>query len=154
MADYFAHFSCLLDVGTPRNGARAQHLYNGLCAEGAAEDPPSESFDLSIDPALGGSNLWMRDDGTADPRRVIDFVLRCADAFGCGAHVLDLGRRDTVAWVRHAWLAPRYDQRNPAMSIPYDSRANFQTLLRAAADGNPFDSYVPPSATLPNEPIP
>ncbi len=80
------------------------------------------------------------------------------------------------------------------MSIPDHARANFATLLRAAADGNlalmecagaatggpryvicavgrdgtdfvftpfghladgnPFDTYVPPSATLPDEPTP
>lgn len=127
MADYFTHFSCLLDVGTPDNAARALDLYNDLCAEGAAEDPPSDGFLLSLDPAHGGSKLWMREDGTGDPQRVIDFVLRCADAFGLtgrwgfqwanacsrsrvnafggGAHVLDLGRRDTVAWIgTHGWL--------------------------------------------------
>ena len=30
MADYFTHFSCLLDVGTPQNAARALDLYNAL----------------------------------------------------------------------------------------------------------------------------
>jgi|HubBroStandDraft_2_1064218.scaffolds.fasta_scaffold548550_2 hypothetical protein len=28
MADYFTHFSCLLDVGTPENAARAVELYD------------------------------------------------------------------------------------------------------------------------------
>ena len=35
MADWFTHFSCLLDVGTPENAARALELYNALSAEGA-----------------------------------------------------------------------------------------------------------------------
>ena len=83
MADYFTHFSCLLDVGTPDNAARALDLFNDLCAEGAAEDPPSDGFLLSLDPAHRGSNLWMRDDGTGDPQCVIDFVLRCADCTIC-----------------------------------------------------------------------
>ena len=30
MADYYTHFSCLLDVGTPENAARALDLYNAL----------------------------------------------------------------------------------------------------------------------------
>jgi hypothetical protein len=30
MANYFTHFSCLLDVGTPDNAARALDLYNQL----------------------------------------------------------------------------------------------------------------------------
>ena len=38
MADYFTHFSCLLDVGTPQNAARALDLYNRLSEDGAAED--------------------------------------------------------------------------------------------------------------------
>ena len=43
MADYFTHFSCLLDVGTPQNAARALDLYNALSEAGAAEEPPSEA---------------------------------------------------------------------------------------------------------------
>jgi hypothetical protein len=127
MADYFTHFSCLLDVGTSGNAARALDIYNDLCAQSASEDPPSDGFLLSVDPAHGGSKLWMREDGTGDPQRVIDFVLRCADAFALtgrwgfqwantcsrprinafagGAHVLDLGQRDTVASIgTHGWL--------------------------------------------------
>ena len=127
MADYFTHFSCLIDVRTLDNAARALDLYNQLCADGAKDDPPSDSFLLSINPAHGGSKLWMREDGTGDPQRVVDFVLRCADtfaltgrwgfqwantcsrprinAFGGGAHVLDLGQWDTVAWIgTHGWL--------------------------------------------------
>lgn len=127
MADYFTHFSCLLDVRTPRNAARALELYNQLSAEGTSEDPPSDGFLLSIEPSHGGSQLWIRDDVTGDPERVIHFVLRCAeafdltgrwgfqwantcsrprlDAFGGGAHVLDLGTRKRVAWIDTAgWL--------------------------------------------------
>lgn len=127
MADYFTHFACLLDVGTPGNAARALDIYNDLCATGASEEPPSEGFELSIDPTHGGTKLWMRDNRTGDPQRVIDFALRCAEAFaltgrwgfqwantcsrprvnafGGGAHVLDLGRRDTVAWIgTRGWL--------------------------------------------------
>ena len=48
MADYFIHFSCLLDVGTPDNAARALDLYNRLSEEGASEEPPSDGFLLSI----------------------------------------------------------------------------------------------------------
>ena len=127
MVDYFTHFSCLLDVGTSDNAARALDIYSDLCVAGASEEPPSEGFELSIDLTHGGSHLWMRDDGTGDPQRVIDFVLRCAaefgltgrwgfqwantcsrprvNAFGSGAHVLDPGRGDTVAWIAtHSWL--------------------------------------------------
>ncbi len=82
MADYFTHFSCLLDVGSPENAARALDLYNALARENAAEDPPSDGFMLSIQPEHGGTQLWMRDDGTGDPEHVIQFVKRCAAAFG------------------------------------------------------------------------
>ena len=73
MADYFTHFSCLLDVGTPENAARALDLYNRLSEVGASEDPPSEGFLLSIQPEHGGTQLWMRDDITGDPERLIQF---------------------------------------------------------------------------------
>ncbi len=128
MADFFTHFSCLLDVGTPHNAARALDLYNALMEDNAREDPPSEAFLLSIQPEHGGSRLWIRDDVTGDPQTVITFVLRCAkafdlagrwgfqwantcsrprvDAFGGGAHVLDLATGETVAWIdTSGWLA-------------------------------------------------
>ena len=82
MADYYTHFSCLLDVGTPENAARALELYNALADDNAAEDPPSEGFLLSIQPEHGGTQLWMRDDVTGDPEHVIQFVKRCATEFG------------------------------------------------------------------------
>ena len=136
MADYFTHFSCLLDVRTPQNAARALELYNQLSAEGALEEPPSDGFLLSIEPSHGGTQLWIRDDVTGDPQRVIDFVLRCAaafrltgrwgfqwantcsrpriNAFGGGAHVLDLARPDTVAWIgTHGWLDDTVKGRRP-----------------------------------------
>ncbi|WP_374252977.1 hypothetical protein [Xanthobacter sp.] len=128
MADYCTHFSCLLDVGTPDNAARALDLYNQLSEEGASEEPPSEAFLLSIQPEHGGTKLWMRDDDTGDPERLIQFVKRCAatfnltgrwgfqyantcsrprlDGFGGGAHVLDLATGETVDWIyTDGWLA-------------------------------------------------
>jgi hypothetical protein len=127
MADYFTHFSCLLDVGTPENAARALDLYNTLSEEGASEEPPSEGFLLSIQPEHGGSQLWMRDDVTGDPERLIQFVKCCAaefgltgrwgfqyantcsrprlDGIGGGAHVLDLATGETVDWIyTDGWL--------------------------------------------------
>ena len=132
MADYFTHFSCLLDVGTPETAARALDLYNQLSEDGASEEPPTDGFLLSIQPAQGGSKLWMRDDVTGDPERLIQFVIRCAaefhltgrwgfqyantcsrprlDGFGGGAHVLDLATGETVAWIyTNGWLAEVID---------------------------------------------
>lgn len=128
MADYFIHFSCLLDVGTPAAAARALELYNRLSEEGASEEPPSEGFLLSIEPEHGGTKLWMRDEVSGDPERLIQFVKICAAAFGLkgrwgfqwantcskprvgayggGAHVLDLATGERVAWIStDAWLA-------------------------------------------------
>ena len=136
MADYFTHFSCLLDVGTPENAARALDLYNRLSKEGASEEPPSEGFLLSIQPEHGGSQLWIRDDETGDPEHVIQFVKRCAaafgltgllgfqyantcsrpriDGFGGGAHVLDLASGETVDWIYSgSWLAIVLDGGDP-----------------------------------------
>ena len=136
MSDYFTRFSCLLDVGTPDNAARALDLYNRLSAEGASEEPPSEGFLLSIEPEHGGTKLWMRDDGTGDPERLIRFVKICAaafglkgrwgfqwantcsrpriDAYGGGAHVLDLATGETIAWTStDRWLARVLDGGGP-----------------------------------------
>jgi hypothetical protein len=92
MADFFTHFSCVLDVGTPDNAARALDLYNALMQENAGEDPPSDAFLLSVQPEHGGTVLWIRDDATGDPQTVITFVLRCAEAF-------DLNGRWGFQWV-------------------------------------------------------
>jgi hypothetical protein len=75
MADYYTHFSCLLDVGTPENAARALDLYNALAHDNAAEDPPSDGFLLSIQPEHGGTQLWIRDDVTGDPEHVVQRIV-------------------------------------------------------------------------------
>jgi len=136
MADHFTHFSCLLNVRTPKNAARALELYNRMQDEGASEDPSSESFLVSIQPEYGGTRLWMRDDITGDPERLIQFVKLCArefrltgrwgfqyantcskacvNAFGGGAHVLDLATGETVAWTyTDGWLAEVLDGGDP-----------------------------------------
>ncbi len=73
MADYFTHFSCLLDLGTVENAARALDLYANTPED---EDGLrlSDGFDLSIQ-TEGGSELWIHDDCSGDPERVIAFVL-------------------------------------------------------------------------------
>ncbi len=136
MADYFTNFSCLLDVGTPENAARALEIYTLLSEEDGAEEPFSEGFLLSIQPEQGGTQLWMRDDVTGDPERVIQFVKRCAyelnlrgrwgfqyantcskprlDGFGGGAHALDLAIGETIALTdTGGWLAQVLDGGDP-----------------------------------------
>jgi hypothetical protein len=128
MADYFTHFSCVLDVGTPDHAARALDLYPAFMKEAAREGTLAGGFQVSIHPDQGGTKLWMRDEVTGDPLQVIIFVQRCAEvfsltgrwgfqwantcseprinAFSGGAHVLDLATRKPVARIHtNGWLA-------------------------------------------------
>jgi len=128
MADFFTHFSCVLDVGTSDNAARALKLYQAFMEDAAHEEVPPDGFLLSIEPEHGATKLWIRDDVTGDPQQAILFVQRCAEAFGLtgrwgfqwsnacsrprvnafggGAHVLDLETHETIAWTdTNGWLA-------------------------------------------------
>ena len=128
MADYFTHFSCVLDVGTADNAARALDLYPAVMKETAREGALAGGFRVSIHPDQGGTKLWMRDEVTGNPLQVIIFVQRCAEvfsltgrwgfqcantcseprinAFSGGAHVLDLATRKPVARIHtNGWLA-------------------------------------------------
>lgn len=127
MADYFTLFSCLFDVGTPENAARALDLYANPPEDRDEPDSDFESgFRLSLQ-ADGVSELGIRDDGYGSINAVIDFVRLCArtfglkgrwgfewantcsklrlDAFGGGAIVIDLATGgvaesvDTTAWI-------------------------------------------------------
>ncbi|MFN4274573.1 MAG: hypothetical protein ACK4F5_17370 [Aliihoeflea sp.] len=74
MADYFTHFSCLLDVGTPDKAARALALFQELrAADHDADDPEVTGFDLVRQDAPEGSTLWIHDDDHGDVEAVIRF---------------------------------------------------------------------------------
>lgn len=129
MADYFTHFSCLIDVGTAEKAARALALFADLrAADQEADDPEVSGFDLKRQDAPEGSVLWIHDDEHGDVEAVIRFVLRLAedldltglwgfqhaltcsrprlDAYGGGAHVIDLGARKSIGWIStEQWLA-------------------------------------------------
>ena len=129
MADYFTRFSCLLDVGTPDKAARAFGAFMALRNDTYAKtEALCCGFDLSIQTDPSGSTLWIHDDGNGDVEAVIQFVLRLAEeldltglwgfsfaltcsrprieAFGGGAHVLDLGARKLIgATSTQEWLA-------------------------------------------------
>ena len=129
MADYFTHFSCLIDVGSPEKAARALALFQGLReADQDADDPEVVGFTVAHQDAPEGSAIWIHDDDHGDVEAVIRFVLRLAeeidlaglwgfqyaltcsrprlDAFGGGAHVIDLGARKSIGWTStHEWLA-------------------------------------------------
>lgn len=119
MADYFTQFSCFLDVGTAENAARAVVVQNELAAELDHDGDAALGFEMDVDHATGPGVLWIRSGEYGEPEHVIQFVLRLAealglngvwgftwshscskprvDAFGGGAHVLDLGKRTTIA---------------------------------------------------------
>ena len=128
MADYFTHFSCVLDVGTPDKALAALDLFLRLREEDEASvDPEFSGFALSLPDGPGSSILWFHDDGQGDVEGVIRFVLRLAEAldltglwgldyantcsrprletFGGGAHVIDLEARKSIGWIStHEWL--------------------------------------------------
>ena len=129
MADYFTHFSCLIDVGSADKAARALALFQSLrAADQDADDLAFAGFELVRQDAPDGSSLWIHDDEHGDVEAVIRFVLRVAedldltglwgfqygltcscqrlDAFGGGAHVIDLGARKSIGWTSsQEWLA-------------------------------------------------
>jgi hypothetical protein len=119
VADYFTHFSCVLDVRTPKKAVQALDLYTCLCVKGEASgDPEFSGFALALQDGPGTSVLWFHDDGQGDVEAVIAFVLRLAaeidltglwgfdyahtcsrptlEAFGGGAHVIDLGAHKSI----------------------------------------------------------
>ena len=129
MADYFTHFSCLLNVGTPDKATRALALFQSLReADQDADDPEVSGFALARHDAPEGSTLWIHDDEHGDVEAIIRFALRLAedldliglwgfhygltcsrprlDGFGGGAHVIDLGARKSIGWTSsQEWLA-------------------------------------------------
>ena len=121
MADYFTHFSGLIDVGTADKAARALALFHDLrAADQDADDPEVSGFTLVRQDAPEGSTLWIHDNEHGDVEAVIRFVLRLAEdldltglwgfqhgltcsrprvgAFGGGAYVIDLGARKSIGW--------------------------------------------------------
>ena len=79
MADYFTHFSCLFDVGTPDKAVRALALLQELrAADQDADDPEVTGLTLVRQDAPEGSTLWIHDDDQGNVEAVIRFVLRLA----------------------------------------------------------------------------
>jgi hypothetical protein len=133
MADYYTNFSCILDVGTPENAARAMELIENRSNDPDSDEQPFDCFLASIQPEPDGTQIWIRDnDGNGDIDAVIEFVKLCGaelgltgrwgfqyadtctkprlDAFGGGAHVLDLATGETLGWVStDTWLAVTLD---------------------------------------------
>lgn len=130
MADYFTHFSCLLDVGAD-NVEAALALYAQMAQDLEADDGLAIGF--VAHPSLGPpSALWLYDEDHGEPEHVIAFALRCAevfdlkgtwgfcwaltcsrprlDGFGGGAQLLNLSARKSLAWVDCSqWLATQIE---------------------------------------------
>jgi len=93
-------------------------------------------FDLSWQDGPKGSVLWIRDDESGNVEAVTAFILRLAeelnlsglwgfehsntcsrprlDAFGGGAHLIDLRERKVIGWVNtHTWLAQVLNGQDP-----------------------------------------
>ena len=129
MADYFTHFSCLLDMGTAASAIRAHRLYTETRFEDADRDEPlCSGFELTLQEGDDAHILWIHDVVSGDVEQVIGFVLRLAetfdlkglwgfdyantcsrprvDAFGGGAHVIDLGAGKSIGWTStQEWLS-------------------------------------------------
>ena len=137
MAYYFTHFSCLLDVGCPKKALRAINFFVELRDEDDQSDEPQfHGFDLSLLEGPESGVLWIRDDESGDVEAVTVFILRlteeldlsglwgfehsntCSrprlDAFGGGAHVIDLGARKVIGWLNtQTWLAAALKGEDP-----------------------------------------
>ncbi len=134
MANYETNMSCSFPVGAG-NAAAALALYEQMETELDAAGEEIGFKAESDDP--GDDQLWLWDgDGHANVENIIAYALKCAaafnltgfwgfhwsltcsrpmlDAFGGGAQLLDLGRRESVGWVdcQH-WLAMRLGTGQP-----------------------------------------
>lgn len=148
MTTYSTQFSTLFPLVSAADLAPALVLYEQLAAE---LDAAGET--IGFEAEEGGSpdvpQLWLHAGDNGEPEHVIAFALRCAGAFGLtghwgfvwglgcsrlrldgfgeGAHLLDLSRRETVAWVDcGTWLAEQLAARETAP-------ARAETLVRDAA---------------------
>lgn len=132
MADYFTRFSCILDVGTAENAARAEEIYRQQEAELEEAEGCDLGFDMEADPESGPGALWIFSESYGDTEHVTAFVLACAEAFeltgrwgftwaltcskprldgfGGGAQVIDLTARKSLNWIDcDHWLAVQLD---------------------------------------------
>jgi hypothetical protein len=110
VADYFTHFSCVLDVGTADKAATALDLFLRLREEDeASDDPEFSGFALSLPDGPGSSVLCLAEDLDLTGLWGFDYAHTCSrprlEAFGGGAHVVDLGARKSIGWLStHEWL--------------------------------------------------
>ncbi len=127
MANYHRPLSTLFPVGCPGNVKPALTLYRRFAKEKERRGE-AVGFEAEAHVLPGGASLWLHAGESADVENVIAFALRCAerfdlkglwgfqwactcsrarlDGFGGGAQVLDLGKRESVAWLDcEHWIA-------------------------------------------------
>ena len=80
MADYFTQFSCILDVGTAENAARAEEIRNQFILELGQNEGIEPGFFMQRNHEHGPGALWLHSAGHGEPEHVIQFVLRCCEA--------------------------------------------------------------------------
>lgn len=125
MAEYYTQFSCFLDVSSAENVASALKIYDAFQEEAALE---TSTVGFDVMPLEEQGQILLQADEIGDPEQVILFVKTCAstfgltglwgfqyantcsrlrpNAFGGGAHVLDLATGKTVGWIdSDGWLA-------------------------------------------------
>jgi len=157
MADYFTQFSCIFDVGSAKNAALAATIYAELAVELDQEEGTDLGFEFEfefeVDLEHGPGALWIHSDENGEPEHVIKFVLKCAermnlsgvwgftwglscsrprlDAFGGGAQILDLGRRETLHWIDcSSWVIEQ-------MAVHEGHPADCQSTSISIAEGAP-----------------
>ena len=138
MAEFYTQFSCIFDVGTADNAKRAERVRAEFAAELHREEGGYPGFAMAVQPEIGPGALWLCSDEQGEPEHVIGFVLRCAealdlagvwgfswshscskprvDAFGGGAHVLDLGARRSLADIDCSNFVHEQIAREPAQA--------------------------------------
>jgi len=134
VANYQTNMSCSFPVGAG-NASAALALYEQMKAELDAAGDEIGFKAQSDDPS--DDQLWLWDgDGQANVENIIAYALKCAaafnltglwgfqwsltcsrpllNAFGGGAQLLDLGRRESLGWVDcQNWLAMRLGTGEP-----------------------------------------
>jgi hypothetical protein len=141
MADYFTSFSCLFDTGSQENAERAAVIRDELAAELERDEGCALGFTMDAGEHGPPGTLWLYSDDYGEPEHVIDFVLRCAEAFdlkgrwgfvwaltctrprldgfGGGAQLIDLTARKSIDWIDcEHWLAAVLAEDEPADPIP------------------------------------
>ncbi len=143
MADFFTQFSCHLDVCSAGNARRAEDVWGELAAELYREDGGYPGFQVEVDHEHGPGALWIHSDEYGEPEHVIRFVLRCAealnlqgcwgftwsqscskprlDSFGGGAHVIDLGKRQSIADIDCTRFVAENMPQDPALASTAES---------------------------------